>query len=628
MKKLIFTLTFFAIVAYSCNFVQGQSQRLVLLEHFTQASCGYCPPWNTAYEALKAANPGKFVIIRHQVSWPGVDPMNAENPTDPAARVSYYSITGVPNSKTDGTITGQLLQAALNTEYAVPSPFDMSVSHTISSDYDSIFIQVVITCTQAVTGALVLQTVIEENHIHYATQPGNNGETDFYNVLRKMLPSPTGTTLATSWTVGQTQTLNFAVPLPTYIHKVNEVRVVAYIQNNTGKSVKQAGADDPIIQPGDVNLDAGISAITNVPILSCTGNITPTVTLKNYGTTVLTTATINYQIDNGTIQSQAWAGSLAANATAAVILPLITVPAGGHVFKAIVSNPNGSADLYLVNNQMTKPVNVTTTTVTTPVAEGFQTAVPPTNWILYNPNNDGTWIQSTPGGFGTSTKSAKIPFFSIASGPTDELYLPAVDMSSDTSSILTFSVAYAVYPGYSDQLKVSVSTDCGTTWSVKYNKSGATLATAPDTTVSFVPTSAQWRSETVDLSTYAGQPQVNIKFTGVSGYGNNLYIDDVNLAQITTVGIHENISSENTVNIYPNPFSSSASIDLNLNEQSVVEINIYNTLGELVYSENPGTLGAGNHQFQINGNDLPASIYYVNILINNDLMTRKISLVK
>jgi hypothetical protein len=628
MKKLIFTLTFFAIVAYSCNFVQGQSQRLVLLEHFTQASCGYCPPWNTAYEALKAANPGKFVIIRHQVSWPGVDPMNAENPSDPAARVSYYSITGVPASKTDGTITGQLLQAALNTEYAVPSPFDMSVTHTISSDYDSIFIQVIITCTQAVTGALVLQTVIEENHIHYATQPGNNGETDFYNVLRKMLPSPSGTTLATSWTVGQTQTLNFAVPLPTYIHNVNEVRVVAYIQNNTGKSVKQAGADDPIIQSGDANLDAGISAITNVPVLSCTGDITPSVTLKNYGTTALTSATINYQIDNGTLQTQAWSGSLAANATSIVTLPLITVPSGGHTFTASVSNPNGSADLYLINNQMTKPVNVTTTTVTTPVVEGFQTSVPPTNWILYNPGSDGTWIQSTPGGFGASTKSAKIPFFSIASG-TDELYLPAIDMSSDTNSSLTFSVAYAQYStSYVDQLKVYVSINCGSTWTIKYSKSGATLATAPLTTSSFTPTAAQWRTDTINLDTYIGEPQVNVKFTGVSGYGNNLYIDDINLTQTTTVGIHENISSENLVNIYPNPFSGNAVIDLDLNEQSTVGINIYNTLGELVYSEKPGTFGAGNYKFQLDGNDLPASIYYVNILINNDLVTRKISIVK
>lgn len=627
MRKLFAMLTLLAVVSFVGTNVKGQSQRLVLLEHFTQASCPYCPPWNTNYEALKTSNPGKFVIIRHQVSWPGYDPMNMEYASEVAARVSYYSITGVPDSRTDGTITGQLLQPALTTEYAVVSPFDMSVTHSISADYDSIFIEVIINCTQAVTGALVAQTVIEEEHIAYASAPGTNGEKDFYNVARKMLPNELGTTLATSWTVGQTDTLNFAELLPTYIHDIREIMVVAFVQNNTGKSVKQAACDAPIVQTGDANLDAGISAITNVPVLLCVGNFTPSVTLKNYKNTVLTSATINWQVDNGTIYSQPWTGSLALNATANITLPSVTVLDGSHVFRVFVSEPNGGADFYPVNNTQTKPVTVVTTTTTTPLTEGFQTSFPPTNWIISNPGADDTWEQAGTGGFGNSTKSMALYYYNITSG-TDEMILPAFDLSTDTSTILTFSVAYAQYQTEADQLKVNVSVDCGSTWTAEYSKSGSTLSTAPATTSFFIPTAAQWRSESVDLIDYVGEPEVFIKFTGISAYGNNVYVDDINLSQNTSIGVKESSAPEAQVNVYPNPFSGEAFIDLILPNQSNINISVYNVLGDLVYSENPGVLASGNYKFSIDGRSLPAGIYYFNILLNDELFTRKASLVK
>jgi hypothetical protein len=55
-------------------------QRLVLLEHFTQASCGPCASQNPALNALLDNNTTKVVAIKYQTSWPGTDPMNAANP--------------------------------------------------------------------------------------------------------------------------------------------------------------------------------------------------------------------------------------------------------------------------------------------------------------------------------------------------------------------------------------------------------------------------------------------------------------------------------------------------------------------------------------------------------------------
>jgi thioredoxin-like negative regulator of GroEL len=60
MKNLTFTLllTLIAILGF------GQAQRVVLLEHFTQASCGPCATLNPAVQTLINANQGKIITIK------------------------------------------------------------------------------------------------------------------------------------------------------------------------------------------------------------------------------------------------------------------------------------------------------------------------------------------------------------------------------------------------------------------------------------------------------------------------------------------------------------------------------------------------------------------------------------
>ena len=101
MKKITLALT--AIICYGA--ITAQPTRLVLFEEFTQASCGPCASQNPAFNALLAANSAKAISIKYQTSWPGVDPMNAANPVDAQARVTYYSVSGVPWSAMDGSAT-------------------------------------------------------------------------------------------------------------------------------------------------------------------------------------------------------------------------------------------------------------------------------------------------------------------------------------------------------------------------------------------------------------------------------------------------------------------------------------------------------------------------------------------
>ena len=98
------------------------------------------------------------------------------------------------------------------------------------------------------------------------------------------------------------------------------------------------------------------------------------------------------------------------------------------------------------------------------------------------------------------------------SGESDFIYSPYLDLTSGIIPVtLTFDVAYARYSAtYKDSLIVSVTNDCGSSWNRVYQKGSTILATAPDNTGAFVPTSTQWRTESINLDSYAGQSSLKI----------------------------------------------------------------------------------------------------------------------
>ncbi len=175
----------------------------------------------------------------------------------------------------------------------------------------------------------------------------------------------------------------------------------------------------------------------------------------------------------------------------------------------------------------------------TPVAEGFvQTQFPPANWAINNPGGGATWFRtSTAGGFGLSSSSTKLDLYStVAAGSTHELFLPPMSLTAGAAPSMSFDVAYAQYSNETDQLDVRVSDDCGQTWTTVYSKNGAGLSTTSPKTPAFTPQAGEWRTEVVNLSAFT-TGDILVKFVGISDYGNNMYIDNVNLSQCTTQSV-------------------------------------------------------------------------------------------
>jgi hypothetical protein len=184
-----------------------------------------------------------------------------------------------------------------------------------------------------------------------------------------------------------------------------------------------------------------------------------------------------------------------------------------------------------VSDRDTMYVTTSNYTFPTVVNQGFQGVFLPSGFQNVDLDAYGSWSLSTAAGaFGNSSQSAYFNNFDIYSngGKSDLRFF--INLSTPSLSKLKFDVAFAQYStANSDTMAVLVSTDCGAHFTQVYLKGGSDLATAPDNTNSYVPSSSEWRTDSVDLSSFAGNSQVIVAFRNIGHYGNNLYLDNINL---------------------------------------------------------------------------------------------------
>jgi hypothetical protein len=630
--------------------MNAQTQRISLFEEFTGENCAPCAATNPGITALAQANfagPMKMILLRYQVPIPSAPSsptsLYQQNPAEPNARQDYYYPSGSDQFAPQGRFNGGELglgdpnqghagfldQATINGAYTVTAPFSLTTSYAWNSTFDAMDITTTITAAQAFSTAnpLKLQLAIIEENIHYATAPGSNGEKDFEFIMRKMVPDVNGQTLATTWTNGQTQTLTNTVTLPSYIWNKGEVAIVAFIQEdvpspgpNTVRTVHQAAFGPP--QP--LALDATASLLSGVPATpQCSPSFTPTVTVKNAGVTTLTSCTINYKIDNGTVQTMPWTGNLATGATDVVTLPVQTATGGTHTFNVYTSAPNGSTDNNAQNDGKTSTfVMYGSTPTLAPVTQAFGTAGIPAGYGVYNPDAGFAWTRvANAGGI------LKYDAYSNGNeGDIDYFYLPRTDFTGMTGMQISFSVAHRPYNTvYLETLELEVSTDCGTNWTTLYSKTGATLATGAAQTAVYTPTSlaSNWRTDVVSLAAYDGMSDVIVGFKVINGYGNNVYLDNINLVS-NPVGITENNNAITNVSVYPNPANTNATVKVNSAVSGMATIAVYNALGQEV-SVMSEKIVTGFNTFELNTTALANGLYTISVNTANGKSIQKLT---
>jgi len=344
--------------------------------------------------------------------------------------------------------------------------------------------------------------------------------------------------------------------------------------------------------------DIGISQIVAPNRKTICSSTTPLIVkLYNYGTNIISKATIKYRLSNGQEKTHDWEGNLGPGENTEIEIGTLNLTEGPNTVEAytvVAGGNDGNASNDKSSFSFVSQVNARKL----PFTESFEGTFPPAGWTVINQDTAMSW-EKTAQASSHGSSSAYINNWNYeGSGSKDELLLPGIDLTGHSSATMEFHVAYTNFTppdsGYSEQLEVLVSTDCGITFERVYYKKSPQLNTAPYTEEDFIPLDNQWRKESISLDDYIGQGNVTIKIRHINDYENNMYIDDLlisaNPSSLSPAAIEDAISS------YPNP--TNGLLNVNWPATGKLEFRIYNSSGALVLNES-AISGASSHQLDL-----------------------------
>ena len=345
MKKI--TLIIASLLMLFSLRINAQNERILLFECFTNTSCGPCAQQNPALDALINANADRVAAIKYHMNWPGAnDPMYLHNTADNNARKSVYNVNSVPHTVVDGiryaNLPGNLNQNMVNNWLTIESPFDMRLSYEVDEVANTITVHVMGRASQAVQGNVKLYVGVIEREIHYNTPPGSNGERDFYSVMKKLLPSASGTSIG-DVEADSYFAYTFSWELAN-VYNNDQLDAIAWLQNTNTKEVYQACKSSENIVPFYAN-EAMLSDISNVKSTNCSGEAEPKVLLTNNGSNALTSAELEVVVNGTTIKNFEWSGNLSVFESTTVDLGLISFPVEDeNTMEVRIKSVNGGTD--------------------------------------------------------------------------------------------------------------------------------------------------------------------------------------------------------------------------------------------------------------------------------------------
>ncbi len=231
-----------------------ERNRSILVENFTNSEFG---PNNNAYLAISET---EAVKMQYHVGYPTDDPEFRVNPTDPAARAAYYGIplaSGyIPRGFVDGVSEGDLT-APWQTQYRdlrslASAPFLINID--VQSQDGELIVN---------ASADVLQNFTTVDNIrpvmHIAVVEKTAGVHG--NVVRKMLPSATGTQIPLPLAEGTTTNVVTARWKVSGSVDRSDLAVVVFIQDEITREVYQAAIEKVVADPGVItDVEEAVSA--------------------------------------------------------------------------------------------------------------------------------------------------------------------------------------------------------------------------------------------------------------------------------------------------------------------------------------------------------------------------------
>lgn len=264
-------------------------------------------------------------------------------------------------------------------------------------------------------------------------------------------------------------------------------------------------------------------------------------------------------------------------------------------------------------------------------AEDFEGSNPNTeDWLVVNNGGVGNQWEQVSTAYSGSKGMKMNNHSGNPAGSKDDIILPPIDGTQFGDMKMTFKVAHAQTPGgtfsseSSDNLRVYVSTNCGSSWQLRYNKTGESLATVSPTNSAFTPNSpSQWREETVNLTSYNDEEHVLIRFEANSDAGNNLYIDDINISGPASV--ETNMEAIN-LSLVPNPANDNVRLTFEVSDMTTMTGDIVDITGRVVHTMFDSKQIQGLQIYNVNVQNLSKGMYYVRLTGPNTQYVEKLIL--
>ena len=266
-----------------------------------------------------------------------------------------------------------------------------------------------------------------------------------------------------------------------------------------------------------------------------------------------------------------------------------------------------------------------------PLSENFDNILfYPDNWYTENLGDALNWRKSGEASY-SGTFSMKLELFAANNqGAFYNLNTASYDLSGFNSASLSWNYAYKRYSAFNniDTLLVRASSDCGATWNTLWEEAGTQLATVGGNGISikFVPTdTSQWGYAEVPIDSFAGLSDVRFQFRAISGGGQTIWLDNVNLSTLVSAG--EAAEQLWNIEVYPNPFREMPTVAYSLAKGTDVSFTLTDLQGKALYQHAAGRQAPGEYvldQQRELYQALPAGIYFLRAESEFGQVTKKL----
>jgi hypothetical protein len=635
MKKLL-TIAFalFTTFAFAQTFVSTSPEnKNIVLEEFTGIHCGYCPDGHVIGQGLHDANPNDvFLINIHEGGFatPSSGEPDFRTPYGaaidaqsgltgyPAGTVNRHNFPGLEQGSAGATAMGRANWGTATTQtLSEPSPANVATQASVdlSTGLITVDVEVYFTGTQTVTSNFLNVAIVQNN------VPGpQSGAASFnpgaiisgqwnptYNhqhMFRHMMTGQWGEEISN---IGQGEfySVQLIWPAPTDINGVIldlvNLEVVSFLTEGNQEII--TGFQSVVAPVFPNQYDANVLGSDLNDVL-CGSTTDLEMTFRNFGSVNLTSLDIDYTINGTSGTTYNWTGNMLPAETETVTIPGVSFsPQAVNNVVFTVSNPNGQTDQNSSNNGSTN------------------------SFVHFDQNNMVTGgitagnisIEITTDGYGSETSWEIVDEAGnvVGSGGQNGTYMSNQTYSASVSVNANECYAFILYDSYGDGMcctygtgaEVFVSDNAGT---VITSLAGQQLSNFNELGEYFSTGSASgpaWEC------TPFGCADVG---SGNGTYGSEQDCFDAFTNDPSSPCFNASTSVEEVTskcNVYPNP----AQDILNV-EGIFVSVEIYDVFGKLAL--------ASSTKSEIDISTLANGSYYVNILTENSVIKRKVTVAK